>query len=45
MISNKQMTATCFDTGTLIRHNGIGGFGKWDGLHILYRGLIKIPAY
>ena len=29
----------------LIQHCGIGGFGKWDGLLILYRGLIKMLVY
>jgi len=28
-----------------MQHSGIGGFGKWVGLLILYRGLIKIPVY
>jgi len=32
MISSKQMTPAWFDTGTLIQHSGIGGFGKWDDL-------------
>jgi len=42
------MTVAWFDNNTLIQHNGIGGFGgfgEWDGLLILYRGLIKIPVY
>ena len=29
IISSKQMTATQFETGTLIQHSGIGGFGKY----------------
>jgi len=45
MISSKEMTAAWFDTGTLIQHSGIGGFGKWDGLLILYHSLIKISVY
>ena len=39
------MTTAWFDSGTLIQQSGIGGFCKWDGLLILYRGLIKIPVY
>ena len=39
------MTAAWFchlkDTSILLQHSGIGGFGKWDGLVILYHGLIK----
>ena len=38
------MTAAWFDTSTLIQH-GIDGFGKWDGLLILYRSLIKLLVY
>ena len=28
-----------------MQHSGIGGFGKLDGLLILYHGLIKISVY
>jgi len=45
MSSSKEMTAAWFDTSTLIQHSNIGSLGKWDGLLILYRGLIKIPLY
>jgi len=41
MISNSCLV----NTGTLIQHSSIGGFGKWDGLLILYHGLIKILEY
>ena len=45
MISSKHKTAAWFDIGTLIQHSGIDGFGKWDGLLILFRSLIKLPVY
>jgi len=45
MISSKQMIAVWFDTGTLIQYSSIDSFGKWNGLLILYRGLIKILVY
>jgi len=40
MISSKQIRASGFDAGTLMQHSGIGGFGKWDGVLILYHSLI-----
>jgi len=33
------------NAGTLIQQNCIGGFGKWNGLLILYQSLIKLPVY
>jgi len=40
MISSKQIRAAWIDAGTLMQHSGIGSFGKWDGVLILYHGLI-----
>jgi len=28
-----------------MQHSGIGGFGKWDGVLILYHGLITKTVY
>ena len=39
------MAAAWFDTGILMQHSGSDSFGKWYGLLILYRGLIKLPVY
>jgi len=39
------MTAAWLSSLGPWQHNGIGGFGKWDGLLISYCSLIKIQVY
>ena len=36
----KQIRVDRFDVGTFTQHTGIDGFRKWDGVLILYHGLI-----
>ena len=45
MVNSKQIRAAWINAGTSIQHGGIGSFGKWDGVLILYHGLITAPVY